>query len=84
MFDVANLEPDEQIITRKVKRMVERMNSRGEMVTEEIEVEEEVIINSKTGEEVRKRDKPQIITQSQNVKTFLDAHGGFAIGGSKI
>ena len=44
--------------------MIERLNSRGELVVEEVEVEEEVVINSKTGEEVRKRDKPQTTTQS--------------------
>ena len=60
------------------------MNSKGEMISEEVEVEEEVVINTKTGEEVRKRDKPQQIQQSSDVKSFMEQHGGFAIGGAKI
>lgn len=83
-FDPTQLEPDEKIITRKVKRMVERKNSRGEIVMVEEEFEEEVVINTKTGEEVRKRDKPITVAQSSAVKNFVDQHGGFAIGGAKI
>ena len=52
--------------------MVERKNSRGEIVMVEEEFEEEVVINTKTGEEVRKRDKPITVAQSAAVKNFVD------------
>lgn len=61
LFDPSNLNEDEKIVVRKVKKQVERQNSKGEWVMEEIEVEEEVIVNSKTGEELRKREKPVTI-----------------------
>lgn len=51
---------------------MERKNSKGEWVYEELEVEEEIVINSKTGEEIRKRDKPKVLTQSQGVRDFMD------------
>ena len=57
-FDPKNLNDDEQIVIRRVKKLIERQNTKGEWVTEEIEVDEEVVINTKTGEEVRKREKP--------------------------
>ena len=84
-FDSNNLEEDQKIITRKVLKVIERKNSKGDWVFEEVEVEEEVVIDVKTGLEIRKRNKPQPQTQqSQGIKNFMDQHGGFAVGGSKI
>lgn len=39
--------------------MVERKNSQGEIMLVEEEIEEEVVIDKKTGEVIRKREKPQ-------------------------
>ncbi|CAK93569.1 unnamed protein product (macronuclear) [Paramecium tetraurelia] len=83
LFDPEFLNPDEKIVIRKVKKMVKRQKSDGEWVEEEMEVEEEVVVNAQ-GEELRKRDKPNQIQQSKQTQDFLEAHGGFAIGGSKI
>ena len=58
-FDSNNLEEDQKIITRKVLKVIERKNSKGDWVFEEVEVEEEVVIDVKTGLEIRKRNKPQ-------------------------
>lgn len=44
------------MITRKVKKKVRRLNSRGEWEEVEIEVEEQVIIDKRTGKEIRKRE----------------------------
>ncbi len=52
------LEEGQEIITRKVKKKIKRLNSNGEWVEEEIEVEEEVVIDKATGKEIRKREKP--------------------------
>lgn len=62
LFDAANLNENEKIVVRRVKKIVERMNSKGEMVQEEIEVDEEIVINTLTGEEVRKREKEVMIS----------------------
>ena len=84
-FDATQLEAEEKIIIRKVKKIIQRQNSNGQWVDEEVEVEEEVVINTKTGQELRKRDKPAPnVQQSASTKAFMDAHGGFAVGGSKI
>lgn len=48
-FDINLLQENEEIITRKVLKKVKRKNSRGEMVEVEIEVEEEVVIDKRTG-----------------------------------
>ncbi len=41
-----------------MKKKIRRLNSKGEWVEEEIEVEEEVVIDKATGKEIRKREKP--------------------------
>jgi hypothetical protein len=47
------------IILRKVKKIIKRRDSKtGEWIEEEIEVEEEVVIDKNTGNEIRKREKP--------------------------
>ena len=87
-FDATQLDSEEKIIIRKVKKIIQRQDSHGGWVEEEVEVEEEVVINTKTGLELRKRDKPAPpppnVQQSASTKAFMDAHGGFAIGGAKI
>ncbi len=55
------------------------------MVEVEIEVEEEVVIDKKTGQEIRKREKPQEgLVQDPSMQKFMSQHGGLAIGGSKF
>lgn len=46
MFDAVNLNENEKIVVRRVKKMIERQNSKGETVQEEIEVDEEIVINT--------------------------------------
>ncbi|KAL4510825.1 hypothetical protein ABPG72_004979 [Tetrahymena utriculariae] len=83
-FDPELLEEGQKIIIKKTKKKIQRMNSRGEWVEEEIEIEEEVVVD-KNGNEIRKREKPQsgIYTDPSMIE-FINKHGGLAIGGSKF
>ncbi|EGR29468.1 phage head-tail family protein, putative [Ichthyophthirius multifiliis] len=85
-FDPELLEEGEKLIVRKVKRKVKRLNSKGEWIEDEIEIEEEVIIDTKTGKELRSRDKaPQSgLVVDPAIVDFVNKHGGLAIGGSKF
>lgn len=57
-FDPNLLEDGQKIITRKVKKKIRRLNSKGEWVEEEIEVEEECVVD-KYGNILRTREKPK-------------------------
>jgi golgin subfamily A member 4 len=50
-----------------------------------MEVEEEVILDKRTGKELRKREKPtEGPKMDPTFQTFMKKHGGLAIGGSKF
>lgn len=84
-FDPNLLGENEMMITRKVKKKVRRLNSRGEWEEVEIEVEEQVIIDKRTGKEIRKREiEPQGAVMDPAMQAFINKHGGMAIGGAKI
>lgn len=82
-FDPNLLEDGQKIITRKVKKKIRRLNSKGEWVEEEIEVEEECVVD-KYGNILRTREKPKegLVTDPAML-AFINQHGGLAIGGSK-
>ena len=58
-FDPDCLNEDQEIVVKKVKKVIQRKNSKGEIESLEVEVEEEVVIDKKTGQEIRSREKPQ-------------------------
>lgn len=57
-FDPSLLEDGQRILVRKVKKRIRRLNSRGEWVEEEIEIEEECVVD-KNGNVIRAREKPK-------------------------
>jgi hypothetical protein len=57
-FDAELLDENEEIQVRKTKKIVKRKDSAtGEWIEDEIEVDEEVVIDKRTGKELRKREK---------------------------
>lgn len=84
-FDPNLLGENEMLITRKVKKKIRRLNSKGEWEEVEIEVEEQVVIDKRTGKEIRKREiEQQGAVMDPAMQAFINKHGGMAIGGAKI
>ena len=84
-FDPDLLDENHEIVIRKVKKKIRRRDSKtGEWIEEEIEVEEEVVIDKRTGEVIRKREvEPTGTVMDRDMKKFLEKHGGLAVGGAK-
>ncbi|KAL4479494.1 hypothetical protein ABPG72_011816 [Tetrahymena utriculariae] len=83
-FDPNLLEDGQRIITRKVKKKIRRLNSKGQWVEEEIEVEEECVVD-KFGNVIRSREKPKEgFSMDPLMQNFINKHGGLAIGGAKF
>ncbi|EGR34049.1 phage head-tail family protein, putative [Ichthyophthirius multifiliis] len=83
-FDPNLLDEGQKIITRRVKKMVRKQNSKGEWIEEEIEVDEECVVD-KDGNILRTREKPKEgLYTDPSIIAFVNQFGGLAVGGSKF
>jgi len=70
-----------------VKKIIRRKDSKtGEWIEEEIEVDEMVVIDKRTGEVLRSKEIiPEAgMLSGKAAQDFMNKHGGLAIGGAKF